>query len=364
VQVSQTAPPNKSNEHQEDKQRVDLSFLLNLLDGVLENPGRIVIMTSNFPDTLDSALIRPGRIDVIAKFRNCTNKTVIEMIEFFYDITLSDEDKSRIWSLQEEIVTPAEMSKIMFENFSNMEASIAHMEKLSTSFVKERLIEQEQTITEIFTPGNENQEDMSCSNIQGELRLTEGELRLTEGELRLSEASSEEKGDTYKACTDEMLHITKIRIDTVYVFKTLVLPCYTSKYKINAMPSSYYVDILKRFVFSEKLYVASCNMWKQDFANYFNKDENLEELSLCNNIYKNRSAIKYNRSAIKYKDLLHCYFSPDLMCSTGLNKQLYKDGVLETPIVDFKSNLGTGIDNYSGSLLTSSQLNSATFSAF
>jgi len=266
-----------------------------------------------------------------------------------------------------------------------MEASIAHMEKLSTSFVKERLIEQEQTITEIFTPGNENQENMSCSNIQGELRLTEGELRLTEGELRLNEgelrltegelrltegelrlneASSEEKGDTYKACTDEMLHITKIRIDTVYVFKTLVLPCYTSKYKINAMPSSYYVDILKRFVFSEKLYVASCNMWKQDFANYFNKDENLEELSLCNNIYKNRSAIKYNRSAIKYKDLLHCYFSPDLMCSTGLNKQLYKDGVLETPIVDFKSNLGTGIDNYSGSLLTSSQLNSATFSAF
>jgi hypothetical protein len=34
-------------EHYEDKHKVDLSFLLNLLDGILENPGRIIIMTSN-----------------------------------------------------------------------------------------------------------------------------------------------------------------------------------------------------------------------------------------------------------------------------------------------------------------------------
>lgn len=37
--------------------------LLNVLDGVVETPGRIVIMTTNHPETLDPALIRPGRID-------------------------------------------------------------------------------------------------------------------------------------------------------------------------------------------------------------------------------------------------------------------------------------------------------------
>ena len=37
--------------------------LLNVLDGVVDSPGRIVIMTTNFPDALDAALIRPGRID-------------------------------------------------------------------------------------------------------------------------------------------------------------------------------------------------------------------------------------------------------------------------------------------------------------
>lgn len=37
--------------------------LLNVLDGVVDTPGRIVIMTTNQVDVLDPALIRPGRID-------------------------------------------------------------------------------------------------------------------------------------------------------------------------------------------------------------------------------------------------------------------------------------------------------------
>jgi chaperone BCS1 len=40
-----------------------LSGLLNVLDGVASQEGRIVLMTSNFADQLDKALIRPGRID-------------------------------------------------------------------------------------------------------------------------------------------------------------------------------------------------------------------------------------------------------------------------------------------------------------
>lgn len=39
----------------------NLSFLLNILDGVIEVPGRMIVMTTNFVDTLDHALIRPGK---------------------------------------------------------------------------------------------------------------------------------------------------------------------------------------------------------------------------------------------------------------------------------------------------------------
>ncbi|KAH7033387.1 uncharacterized protein B0I36DRAFT_321332 [Microdochium trichocladiopsis] len=40
-----------------------LSGLLNVLDGVASQEGRIVLMTSNDPDGLDEALLRPGRVD-------------------------------------------------------------------------------------------------------------------------------------------------------------------------------------------------------------------------------------------------------------------------------------------------------------
>ncbi|KAL9093804.1 MAG: hypothetical protein Q9159_000106 [Coniocarpon cinnabarinum] len=42
---------------------ITLSGLLNAIDGVASQEGRILVMTSNDPESLDSALIRPGRVD-------------------------------------------------------------------------------------------------------------------------------------------------------------------------------------------------------------------------------------------------------------------------------------------------------------
>ena len=99
--------------------KLDLSFLLNLLDGVLETPGRILIMTSNYPQLLDKALVRPGRVDVIAHFDNCTHSTILKMMEFFYDMKLTRKDIEDVMSLEELLFSPAEVSKFMFENIEN-----------------------------------------------------------------------------------------------------------------------------------------------------------------------------------------------------------------------------------------------------
>ncbi|KAK3313675.1 BCS1 N terminal-domain-containing protein [Apodospora peruviana] len=45
------------------RSRCTLSGLLNILDGVSSQEGRIVLMTSNFAEKLDKALVRPGRVD-------------------------------------------------------------------------------------------------------------------------------------------------------------------------------------------------------------------------------------------------------------------------------------------------------------
>ncbi|TQV91904.1 mitochondrial chaperone BCS1 [Cordyceps javanica] len=45
-----------------------MSGLLNIIDGVSSQEGRILIMTTNYAERLDAALVRPGRIDVRTEF--------------------------------------------------------------------------------------------------------------------------------------------------------------------------------------------------------------------------------------------------------------------------------------------------------
>ncbi|GKZ41521.1 hypothetical protein AbraIFM66951_010249 [Aspergillus brasiliensis] len=47
---------------------ISLSGLLNAIDGVSSHEGRILIMTTNIPQQLDRALIRPGRVDLHIRF--------------------------------------------------------------------------------------------------------------------------------------------------------------------------------------------------------------------------------------------------------------------------------------------------------
>jgi SpoVK/Ycf46/Vps4 family AAA+-type ATPase len=63
----------------------NLSFLLNILDGLQESPGRIIIMTTNKPEQLDKALVRPGRIDHNINFTKATTQDVKEILEFYWD---------------------------------------------------------------------------------------------------------------------------------------------------------------------------------------------------------------------------------------------------------------------------------------
>ncbi|CCF45228.1 mitochondrial chaperone BCS1 [Colletotrichum higginsianum] len=56
-----------------------LSGLLNVLDGVGSQEGRIVIMTTNRPEQLDGALVRPGRVDMKVLLGNISRRSAEDM---------------------------------------------------------------------------------------------------------------------------------------------------------------------------------------------------------------------------------------------------------------------------------------------
>ena len=57
-----------SDGEEKELEGVTISALLNCIDGIIAGEGRLLIMTTNYPDKLDSALVRPGRADRIERF--------------------------------------------------------------------------------------------------------------------------------------------------------------------------------------------------------------------------------------------------------------------------------------------------------
>jgi len=78
------------------KDPLNLSGLLNVLDGVVDTPGRILIMTSNHPEKLDPALIRPGRIDKKLLLGYMKGDDVCDMLEHYFQLSLTEHQKNRV----------------------------------------------------------------------------------------------------------------------------------------------------------------------------------------------------------------------------------------------------------------------------
>jgi chaperone BCS1 len=71
----------------------NLSYFLNILDGLQECPGRIIIMTTNKPGQLDKAFIRPGRIDFNINFTKASSQDIENMLDFYWKRQVSNLPK-------------------------------------------------------------------------------------------------------------------------------------------------------------------------------------------------------------------------------------------------------------------------------
>ena len=85
---------------------ITLDDILNLWDGLFETPGRIIAISSNHYDTLDPALIRPGRIDITLEMKLVNRETFQEMYQHFFGFVISKEDLAHF---RENTYSPAEI---------------------------------------------------------------------------------------------------------------------------------------------------------------------------------------------------------------------------------------------------------------
>ncbi|QKX63174.1 uncharacterized protein TRUGW13939_10343 [Talaromyces rugulosus] len=129
-------------------QGLTLSGLLNAIDGVSSQEGRVLIMTTNHIEHLDAALIRPGRVDRKIFFR-LTNKdmnarlfcTIFKQSAEDQHIPKEDIGEENVERLAiefagkvpENVFSPAEVLSFLLENKRSPVNAVANVEKWAKS---------------------------------------------------------------------------------------------------------------------------------------------------------------------------------------------------------------------------------------
>jgi hypothetical protein len=119
------------------RDELNLTGLLNVLDGVVDTPGRMLVMTTNHPEMLDPALIRPGRIDKKMHLGYLRVEDMGEMIKHYFQEEIEKEHLIRLENAVNGTsfapvalkLTPAQVEQMACENESVEEMICAIEEK-------------------------------------------------------------------------------------------------------------------------------------------------------------------------------------------------------------------------------------------
>jgi len=117
------------NRNTDKSHRITFSGLLNALDGVAAQEGRLLFMSTNRYDVLDEALIRPGRVDFVCSFGAATTSQIRKMFERFYP----SQDRTSVESFTERVpedsITMAELQGYFLKYKDKPQQAIQMIEK-------------------------------------------------------------------------------------------------------------------------------------------------------------------------------------------------------------------------------------------
>jgi hypothetical protein len=114
--------------------KLNLSCLLNILDGIIETPGRIIIMTTNYPEKLDKALLREGRIDLNIELKLFNKEMIKKLLLFFYEVSNEYFENNNSFSkIIDYKISPAQIINICQKNIDNIDNTINEIIKITNN---------------------------------------------------------------------------------------------------------------------------------------------------------------------------------------------------------------------------------------
>lgn len=137
------------DESTKSKNGVTMSGLLNTLDGVASQEGRVLIMTTNHIEKLDEALIRPGRVDKKAEFQYADAPMTSQLFEFVFqqdagdggspiDPAVCDLAADFVRKVPEREFSPAEILSHLLQYRQSPTAAVEHADEWVTTMQREK----------------------------------------------------------------------------------------------------------------------------------------------------------------------------------------------------------------------------------
>ncbi len=113
-------------------QPIDMAYLLQKLDGIVSAEDRMIIATTNNPDKINPALLRPGRFDMKLCLGKCTHKMIAEILQYYYEGKQEVYDQVMATPLPDEMISPLELMNCAMQapGFDAVMRSLKRMKEL------------------------------------------------------------------------------------------------------------------------------------------------------------------------------------------------------------------------------------------
>jgi SpoVK/Ycf46/Vps4 family AAA+-type ATPase len=99
------------------KDDLNLSCVLNVLDGIKELHGIMIIITTNHIEDIDEAFLRTGRFDFKLELKKASQKSIVEMMSNRYKISVEDIYKNypNVKNIKDGILSPADIALMCYK---------------------------------------------------------------------------------------------------------------------------------------------------------------------------------------------------------------------------------------------------------
>ncbi|KAJ1705218.1 mitochondrial chaperone ATPase (Bcs1) [Aspergillus flavus] len=131
----------ESKKKRKGNNKISLSALLNTIDGVAAQEGRVLVMTTNHQENLDPALIRPGRVDYQIEFKLANRNLMMQMFQNLFRDVLPSIDSHLEDSETDALLLTSTAEKVSLlpaadHALSRPESPEVDMEQLAATFAE------------------------------------------------------------------------------------------------------------------------------------------------------------------------------------------------------------------------------------